>query len=650
MEGPQNIWLHRFARLVAGATLVLLAAGASVTSTGSGLAVPDWPLSFGQFFPPMVGGVLFEHGHRMIAGVVLVLTTILTVWIFREEKRVWVKRVAGFALIALVAQALLGGLTVLFKLPTPISVSHAGLAQIFFCLTIGIAMFTSPRWRSPGQSRQTADATTLRRLALATTLVIYIQILVGAVMRHMGAGLAIPDFPLSYGGLFPPYFSTPILIHFAHRVGALAVTVVVIWLGVRVVRDHREDTLLVRPAIVLMSALGVQVFLGALTIWTRRAVIPTTAHVAVGAVVLAASLVLTLRVYRFLTTVVADPAPAAPEPAEDSVPRGTRPVGALRWNSTEWSGVMMRNETGPVSAIGSTIDNLTGVKSGLQPLRDYLELTKPRIVVMVLLTTLAGFYLGAFQGMDLTLLFHTLIGTGLVIGSANALNQLMERDTDAKMHRTRNRPLPAGRVSPQEVLYTGIGMAIVGTLYLVLGVNALTAFLALAAWAVYLFLYTPLKRRTSLSTLVGAISGALPPVIGWAAVRRELSVESLALFAILFVWQLPHFLAIASMYRDDYARGGFPMLPVLYPEGTETGRQIVIYCLAMVPISLMPTVVGLAGIFYFAGALILTLGFLMFGIRAAVRKSRVAARHLLFASLLFLPALLTLMMLDRGRF
>ena len=299
MAQTDNTWLHRFALLLAGATFILVIAGASVTSTGSGLAVPDWPLSFGTLFPPMVGGVLYEHGHRMIAGVVLVLTTVLTVWLFRREKRAWVRKLGLVALISVVLQAILGGLTVLLRLPTLTSVSHAGLAMAFFCLTVSMVLFTSRGWRTSGPGEATS-ASLVPRLALVTTVVIYVQILLGAVMRHTGAGLAIPDFPLAYGRLLPPYWSSPIVIHYAHRVGAFVVSALVIWLVVRVLRRHRTEPMLTRPALLLAGVVILQLLLGALTIWTRRAVTPTTVHVAIGAAVLAVSLVLTLRSYRLL--------------------------------------------------------------------------------------------------------------------------------------------------------------------------------------------------------------------------------------------------------------------------------------------------------------------------------------------------------------
>lgn len=295
----QNVWLHRFSLLVAGVTLFLVIAGASVTSTGSGLAVPDWPLSFGQFFPPMEGGVFYEHGHRMIAGVVLVLMLVLTVWLYKKDDRVWVRRLALVGMLSLVLQALLGGLTVLLKLPTQVSVSHAALAMAFFSLTVSVALFTSPGWMRAQADKRVAAGASLSRLALITTAAIYLQILVGAVMRHTGAGLAIPDFPLSYGRIFPPYVSTPIMINYAHRVGALIVTVCVVFLIARIMRGHRGELDLYRPALLLSLVVVVQLLLGALTIWTRRSVVPTTAHVAVGAATLGVTLVIALRSYRW---------------------------------------------------------------------------------------------------------------------------------------------------------------------------------------------------------------------------------------------------------------------------------------------------------------------------------------------------------------
>src|SRR5208282_675700 len=300
--------LHFFAVVNASATFILIFVGGLVTSTGSALAVPDWPLSFGKFFPKMEGGVLYEHGHRMAAGAVTILTLVLMIWVWRTERRKWVRYVAIAAFGLIIVQAVLGGLTVLLLLPLPIAVAHAAAAQAFFCLTVSIALFTNPRWdsereraaglrKSPhGDRRRPA----LPALAAITTLVIYAQTLVGAVMRHMGAGLAIPDFPLSFGRIIPPLDSGFIAINFAHRCGATVVTVIVLWTVARVLGGYRGESWLRRPALGLIVLLAIQIGLGAITIWSERAVIPTTAHVAIGAAMLATSLTLTLRAFRLL--------------------------------------------------------------------------------------------------------------------------------------------------------------------------------------------------------------------------------------------------------------------------------------------------------------------------------------------------------------
>jgi cytochrome c oxidase assembly protein subunit 15 len=300
-----NLWLHRFAKLVAGATFILIFVGGLVTSTDSGLAVPDWPTTYGQFmfsFPlsQMVGGIFYEHGHRMVASIVGMLMVILAVWLWRKEPRPWVKRLGWLALLAVIAQGLLGGLTVLFLLPTAISVSHGAVAQIFFCLTVCLALFTSKEWQQTPIKIEETHRPPLSTLTMATTAMVFLQLLLGAIMRHTKSGLAIPDFPLAFGRLIPPFDSTKIAIHFSHRLGALMVTILVIWTVARILRHYRDEKKLFRPALLLIGALVVQLALGAFTIWTQKAVIITTAHVAMGALILGTSLVLALRTYQLL--------------------------------------------------------------------------------------------------------------------------------------------------------------------------------------------------------------------------------------------------------------------------------------------------------------------------------------------------------------
>src|SRR5262245_60441397 len=247
--------LHRFAVLTAAATFLLLFAGGLVTSTGSGLAVPDWPLSFGQVFPPMVGGVLFEHGHRLVASTVGLLTTVLALWIVLREPRPGVRALGLLALLAVVLQGVLGGVTVLYKLPLAVSVTHACLAQVFFCLTVTLAVVTGPGWsRTPAVPVDPA----LRTLAGATTGLVFVQVFLGALMRHMGAGLAIPDFPLAFGRILPPLVTPHITVHFAHRVGALVVTVAVGWTAARVLRRSAGMPPLRRGAYLALALLAVQ--------------------------------------------------------------------------------------------------------------------------------------------------------------------------------------------------------------------------------------------------------------------------------------------------------------------------------------------------------------------------------------------------------
>jgi len=292
--GSFDPWRHRFAVLTAGATFVLIFVGGLVTSTGSSLSVPDWPLSYGQFFPPMVGGVLYEHGHRMVAGTVALLTCGLAVWTWRAEERAWARWLAAAAVAAVVLQAVLGGVTVLLRLPTAVSVSHAALAQAFFCLLVTLALVTGKRWLSE-ESVSTGSDARLRQLGAATTAAVYVQLLLGAVVRHTGAGLVIPDFPLAYGQLLPPIGSFPVGIHFAHRVGALLVGLLALSTATYVWRRHSQERGLTRPATLLVALVATQISLGAAVIWTRKAVFPTTWHVAVGAAILATSLVITLR-------------------------------------------------------------------------------------------------------------------------------------------------------------------------------------------------------------------------------------------------------------------------------------------------------------------------------------------------------------------
>jgi protoheme IX farnesyltransferase len=282
-------------------------------------------------------------------------------------------------------------------------------------------------------------------------------------------------------------------------------------------------------------------------------------------------------------------------------------------------------------------------------LRDLYELTKPRMNFLVLCTTAVGFYMAPKTApAQWLVLFHALLGTAMTAASAAVINQLVERDHDALMPRTRDRPLPAGRILPTEALAMGAVFGVVGVAYLALFVNPLTAFLGAVTLLSYVFVYTPLKRITSLNTVIGAVPGAIPPVMGWTAATNSLGPEAAALFTILFLWQMPHFLAIAILYKRDYAAGGFKMLPVVDgPALKMTGRMILLYGLALVPASIIPAIVHMSGAVYFTAAVLLGLGFLSYCVSCALSRNRADARKLFFASIIYLPVLLAFMMMDK---
>jgi len=279
---------------------------------------------------------------------------------------------------------------------------------------------------------------------------------------------------------------------------------------------------------------------------------------------------------------------------------------------------------------------------------DFLELTKPRITLLVLATTMVGFYLAAPVSIPLALLSHTLLGIGLVAGGASALNMWLERRPDSLMRRTAGRPLPSGRLQSGHALSFALVLSGAGLVYLFLWVNHLTSALAVITLLTYLFLYTPLKTRTWLCTLVGAVPGALPPILGWIAATGKISLGGILLFVIVFLWQLPHFYAIGWMYREDYARAGFPMLPVIDTTGRRTGWQASAYILALILVTLLPTAAGLAGFLYLAGAVLSGICFLVCGVLFARLRDFVSARRLFVVSVFYLPLLMALLVIDKA--
>lgn len=575
--------LHRYALATAMATFLLLIAGGLVTSTDSGLAVPDWPLSYGTLFPPMVGGIVYEHTHRVIAGIVGILIAVLAGWLWFKEPRRWVRRLGYTALGAVLLQAILGGLTVLLVLPPPVSVAHACLAQVVLSLVVSVAVVTSSGWQT-GKAIVVSDRA-LRSCCLIMTLLLLVQLCLGAIVRHSGHAVAW------------------------HIGNAMLLTLAIGWLLWRVLREPILRASVIGHIILGMAAgIVAQLSLGMLMLRVGNHVLIATSHVALGALLLASSCILTLLVFRV---------------------QPTQEHRQLLGNSSR-SHLPLR-----------------AYRLLLSRLADYAALMKLRLTALAVLSTGVGFWVGASRSLDVRLLLCTLLGAGLVGGGGNALNQWAERDADAMMARTKSRPLPTGRLQPVEAFVVGCVSSAAGVFLLSVSVNGLAAGLALLTLISYVGIYTPLKRKTSLCTLVGAVPGALPPLIGWAAARGRLDVEAWVLFAILFLWQLPHFLAIAWLHRDDYARAGFRMLPVIEPDGASTVRQMVLYGWALLVASLLPTILGVTGPIYFAGAIAVGGWFLTTMIPVVRGRSLASAHRAFLASVAYLSIVLMLMVVDK---
>jgi protoheme IX farnesyltransferase len=596
-----------FVRVLVVFTAILVFVGAMVTTTGSGLAVPDWPLSFGKINPRMVGGVAYEHGHRLVAAGVGLLVLIAAVWASLIRAHVVVRRLALFALGLVIFQGLLGGLTVLMRLPTPVSVAHGATAQIFFCTVVALLWWTSQGFTTEQGSNLAGPAG--RNLLVATggmTLLVLLQLLVGATMRHLGAGLVIPDFPTSLGHWIPPLVSPEIAINFSHRVLGLAVATMAILVALRVYRFHRQQKVLVRLAGTLVCLVALQITLGALTVWSARGLLSTSLHVMNGALVLATSFSLFLWSWRLQ--------------AQSMVARST--------------------PRGEAEAMPAAATHMSQVSRA-----DWMELAKVRLVTMSVFTALCGFML-AGAAFSVPGLLVAVVGVTLLGAGSAMLNHVMEVETDSRMDRTRNRPIPAGRVDSALVERCGGLLVAAGTLCLGL-YQPWAGLLAFAAFFSYVFMYTPMKSWSPSCTVVGAVPGALPVLIGYVVRNGTPDLGGWILFAILFLWQLPHFMAIAWLCREDYARAGLPMVTVIDPKGTLASSQILIYCLALLPVSLAPTLAGMTGQLYFYCALILGIVYLYSGVLLCWRKTAVAARKLLLTSVVYLPLLYGVMVANR---
>src|SRR5215831_6480745 len=578
--------VHRFAVATAVATYLLILIGGLVHGTGSSLACPDWPTCYGTFMPKMEGGVLVEHSHRLAAGTVVILTLALAgLLTAARDPALRPLRPFGWLAVGLViVQALLGGITVKLRLPTPISTAHTGTSLLFFLTVLYVAVRSRPVPAATGPT----PPPTVARMALVAAVAIYFQMLLGGLVRHSGAALACTDVPLCRGSLWPDAHPT-VLIQALHRLTGVAVALLVfastaVTLGRAWARPGLRTLAMAAPVLVC-----VQIALGLHAVTSFLDLATVESHLAVATALLATQVLIVLR-------------------ADTSAAPGRV--------SAAWFAAMIR-------------------------------LGKPRITGMVVITFLGGLWLAPGDIAHWRTIM-TLIGTALLVAASNTLNMYLERDADALMERTRDRPLPRAVVSPEAALAFGTGLACVGVALVFLGSNLLTGLLGLLAIAGYVAVYTPLKRTSAAALFVGAVPGALPPLMGWTAVTGRLDPPGIALFAVLFLWQIPHFLAIATYRGADYARAGFKVLPLTVPVRT-TRATMFIFSVGLVAVTIGLEPLHVAGPRYALAAALLGavfIGWAAAGFRRAAENRW--ARSLFFYSIVYLTLLFVALAVDHS--
>jgi heme o synthase len=582
--------VHRFAVATAVATYLLILIGGLVHGTGSSLACPDWPTCYGSLMPKMEGGVLVEHSHRLAAGTVVILTLALAVML-TASRHAELRPLRPFGWLAVglvIVQAVLGGITVLLRLPTPVSTAHTATSLMFFLTLLYVAVRSRPARSTHDAIARPAPPPQVAQMALVAAVAIFFQMVLGGLVRHSGAALACTDVPLCRGSLWPDAHPT-VLIQALHRLTGVAVALLVFASSIMTLRrsgPRRDLRALALVAAVLVCA---QIALGILAVTTFLDLATVEAHLGVATALLATQVLVALR---------ADP---------ETVP------GRV---SIAWFSSMVR-------------------------------LGKPRITGMVIITFLGGLWL-APGDIALWRTIMTLIGTALLVAASNALNMYLERDADALMERTRDRPLPRAIVSPEAALAFGTGLSCVGIALVFLASNLLTGLLGMLAVAGYVAVYTPLKRTSAAAVFVGAVPGALPPLMGWTAVTGRLDAAGLALFAVLFLWQIPHFLAIATYRGADYARAGFKVLP-LTVSVRATRVTIVAFSVVLVAATIVLEPLRVAGPRYALCATLLGavfIGWAAAGFRRAAENRW--ARSLFVYSIVYLTLLFVALAFDRG--
>ncbi|MCV0403219.1 MAG: heme o synthase [Chloroflexi bacterium] len=559
--------MTRFAKLAvaaAAATFVLIAIGGLVRATDSGLGCPDWPLCFGDWLPPADLHAWIEHSHRLTAAVfvgpLVGAVGLITVFTRRRRDRPLLAA-AVVAGVLVIVQSLIGAAVVLQGLAAELVTAHLAMALTVFAATIFIAE-RAARGPMPGLHARPA----LTRLLVLASGAIFVQMLIGSWVTGHAAGLAFTDFPLMDGALIPAVTDSREATHLVHRAASVVVAGLVVWVAIAVHRTT-EASLPRRLALLLVALVVVQIALGGLNVLSRLSALFVVPHLA---------------------------------------------VGAAMWGVSVWL-VLVGRRLDPTAVRHATADAATA--GPVDTVRAYVALTKPRIIELLLVTTVPTMVLAQRGIPSLGLMLAVVLGGTLAAGGANAINMYIDRDIDDVMRRTRHRPLPRHAVDPRAALWFGIALTVVAFTFLTLTVNLLSALLAMSATAFYVFVYTMwLKRSTPQNIVIGGAAGCVPVLVAWAAVTGEIGLPALILFAVVFYWTPPHFWALALRYRGDYAAANVPMLPVVRGE-VETARQIVIYTLLLIGVSLLLLPAAGMGWVYLISALVLGGLFLLHALR-----------------------------------